>query len=218
MATSRGGLGREAVDLGLTCDSAGVAIGWVGGFTEMPCSDNTFEMIPMINLDLILEVKPPRNGEIEFENIRRLFYKLREAGMNLKWISFDSFQSVDSVQLLRQKGFITGSVSMDKSSLPYDVTKTAFHDGRIKSPKHEKALSEIVRLERDPQTGRIDHPPNFSKDCADAVAGVVYGLTYRREVGARHRVPIDRKLAEMARVIEGKDRRSELARRVTVTA
>ena len=69
-------------------------------------------------------------------------------------------------------------------------------------------------MERDPQTGLIDHPPNFSKDCADAVAGVVYGLTYRREVWARHRVPINRKLAEMARMIEGKDRKSELVRRV----
>ena len=134
--------------------------------------------------------------------------------MNLKWISFDSFQSVDSMQILRQKGFTTGPLSMDKSPLPYDVTKTAFYDGRIKSPKHEKALSEIVRLERDPQSGRIDHPPNFSKDCADAVAGVVYSPTYRREVWARHGVPINRKLAEMARAIEEKDKKSELVRRL----
>jgi hypothetical protein len=33
--------------------------------------------MPQINFDLILEVKPPRNGEIEFENIRKLIYKLR---------------------------------------------------------------------------------------------------------------------------------------------
>jgi hypothetical protein len=130
----------------------------------VPRGDNTFEMMPLINLDLILEVKPPRNGEIEFENIRKLFYKLRELGMNLKWISFDSFQSTDSMQLLRQKGFITGQYSMDRTSLPYDVTKTAFYDGRLRLPKHDKALSEIVRLERDPQSGKIDHPPNFSKE------------------------------------------------------
>src|SRR6185437_12295818 len=75
------------VDLGLTSDSAGVAIGWVEGFTEVPRSDNTFELMPVINFDAILEVKPPRGGEIEFENIRTLFYKLREAGVPLKWIS-----------------------------------------------------------------------------------------------------------------------------------
>ena len=201
------------VDLGLTGDSAGVAIGWVEGFAKVPRSDNTFELMPQINFDLILEVKPPRNGEIEFENIRTLFYRLRELGMNLKWISFDSYQSADSMQLLRQKGFVTGTLSMDRTSLAYDVTKTAFYDGRVKAPQHDKALSEIVRLERDPQSGRIDHPPNFSKDCADAVAGVVYGLTYRREPWVRYGVPINRSLAEMVRAIEEKDKKSEALHR-----
>jgi hypothetical protein len=155
-------------------------------------------------------------AEIEFENIRKLFYALREQGVNLKWISFDSYQSTDSMQILRQKGFITGPVSMDKTTLPYEVIKTAFYDGRVTAPKHEKALSEIIRLERNPQTGLIDHPPNFSKDCADAVAGVVYGLTYRRELWARHGVPINQKLAEMARAVEEKDRKSERVRRGTI--
>ena len=201
------------VDLGLTGDSAGIAVGWVEGFQEVPRSDNTFELMPQINFDLILEVKPPRNGEIEFENIRKLFYKLRELGMNLKWISFDTFQSVDSMQILRQEGFTTGPHSMDKTSLPYDVTKTAFYDGRVRAPTHDKALSEIVRLERDPQSGKIDHPPNFSKDCADAVAGVVYGLTYRQAIWARHGVAVNRNLIELVRAIEEKDKNSEAARR-----
>jgi hypothetical protein len=195
------------VDLGWTGDSAGIAVGWVEGFQEVPRSDNTFELMPQINFDLILEVKPPRNGEIEFENIRKLFYKLRELGMNLKWISFDSYQSVDSRQILSQQGFTTGQQSMDKNSLPYDVTKTAFYDGRIRAPKHDKALSEIVRLERDPQSGRIDHAPNFSKDCADAIAGVVFGLTYRREIWVRHRTPINQSLIGMVQTMEEKERR-----------
>lgn len=177
------------VDLGLSSDSAGVAVGWVPEFVKVNRGDNNVQLLPRIALDLILEVKPPKGGEIMFEDIRTLFIKLKEQGMNLKWITYDSFQSQDSVQLLRQKGFTTGTESVDKTALPYDVMKTAFYDGRIKAPKHEKALEEIVRLERDPKTGLIDHAPRFSKDCADAVAGVVYGLTYRREIWARHGVP-----------------------------
>jgi hypothetical protein len=64
--------------------------------------------------------------------------------MNLKWISFDTFQSADSIQLLRQKGFTTGTYSMDTTSIPYDFTKSAFYDGRIKAPVHDKALSEMI--------------------------------------------------------------------------
>src|SRR5580704_15873419 len=201
------------VDLGLTGDSAGVAVGWVEGFAKVPRSDNTFEMMPVINLDLILEVKPPQGGEIEFENIRTLFYKLREAGMNLKWISFDTYQSADSLQLLRQKGFTTGTYSMDTTSIPYDFTKSAFYDSRIKAPVHDKALSEMMRLERNPQSGLIDHPPNFSKDCSDAVAGVVFGLTNRREIWVRHQVPMRDIYQKIAGKIDEKDRKSELARR-----
>ena len=201
------------VDLGLTGDSAGVAVGWVEGFAKVPRSDNTFELMPQINFDLILEVKPPRNGEIEFENIRKLFYKLREQGMNLKWISFDTYQSVDSMQILRQKGFTTGPHRWTRNRCHTMSTKTAFYDGRVKAPSHEKALSEIVRLERDPQSGLIDHPPNFSKDCADAVAGVVYGLTYRREIWTRHRVPINQTLITLVQAMEDKEKKLEAVRR-----
>ncbi len=169
-------------------------------------------MMPVINLDLILEVKPPQGGEIEFENIRTLFYKLREVGMNLKWISFDTFQSADSIQLLRQKGFTTGTYSMDTTSIPYDFTKSAFYDGRINAPVHDKALSEMMRLERNPQSGLIDHPPNFSKDCSDAVAGVVFGLTNRREIWVRHGVPMRDIFRKIADKVEEKDRKSERAR------
>ena len=105
--------------------------------------------MPRVIFDLILEVKPPQGDEIQFEDIRKLFIKLKEQGMNLKWITYDSYQSTDSVQLLRQKGFQTGTVSVDKTSLPYDVMKTAFYDGRVEAPLHDKALEEIVRLERD---------------------------------------------------------------------
>jgi hypothetical protein len=175
---------------GLTNDSAGVAIGWVSGFVKVPRMD-MHEILPVVELDLVVEVKPPRNDEISFESIRRLFYRLRDdAGMNLKWISYDTFQSRDSVQILRQKNFASDLVSMDKSPIPYEVTKTAFYDGRINAPAHPKAVREFSELERDPQTGKIDHRPRGSKDLADAIAGVVYGLTYRREIWLRHHIPL----------------------------
>lgn len=178
------------VDLGLSSDSAGVAVGWVPEFAKVPRTNNTFQMMPRVAFDFILEVKPPRGDEIMFDDIRKMFVKLKEVGLNIKWISYDSFQSADSIQLLRQQGFITGVRSIDKTPEAYEVLKTAFYDGRIEAPQHEKALEEIVRLERDPKTGLIDHAPRFSKDCADAMAGVVHGLTMRRESWVRHNMSI----------------------------
>jgi len=200
------------VDLAVSGDSAGVAIGYVERFVDVPRSGTSTERLPRIVFDLVLEVKPPRNGEIEFESLRRLFYALREAGMNLKWISFDTYQSRDSIQLLRQQGFVTGTQSMDADSTAYDVAKTALYDGRVAAPAHEHARTELIRLERDPKTGRIDHPPGFSKDCADAMAGVVYGLTYRRDTWARHGESMAAILQSIAQKIETKDAKSETAR------
>jgi len=177
------------VDLGLSGDSAGVAVGWVPEFVKVQRTGSTFELMPRVVLDLILEVKPPRSDEIKFEDVRKLFIKLKDLGMSLKWITYDSYQSADSLQLLRQAGFITSKQSIDAGSMPYDVMRTAFYDGRVEAPEHNKALEEIVRLERNPKTGLIDHAPRFSKDCADAVAGVVHGLTYQRAIWTRHGVP-----------------------------
>ena len=49
-------------------------------------------------------------------------------------------------------------------------------------------LRELLSLEVDAKTGKIDHQPNGTKDLADALAGVVYGLTMRREVWHQHGV------------------------------
>ncbi len=176
------------IDLGLTSDSAGICVGHISRFISLVRGDLK-EILPEITIDLTLEVLPPKGGEILFYKIRALLSKLKELGVNLRWVSFDSFQSVDSMQLLRQQGFSSGHQSMDTTPLPYELTKSAIYDGRLLLPPHVKLGKELATLEQDPKTGKIDHPPKGSKDVADALAGVVYGLTNRRELWARHGVP-----------------------------
>jgi hypothetical protein len=178
------------LDLAISGDSCGLAIGHVTGFEQLVRGEKEVEILPRIYFDLVLEIAPPRQGEIEFEKVRSVLYRLREMGMNIKWVTLDSYQSTDTIQLLAQRGFITGLQSMDTSTQPYDMGKQAFYDDRVDAPDHEKAMQEWVRLERDPQNNKIDHPPKFSKDCSDAMAGVIYGLTRRREIWVRHKVPM----------------------------
>jgi hypothetical protein len=177
------------VDLSLSGDSTGVAVGYVSKFVCMNRNGNK-EYLPQIVYDFVLEVKPPKTGEIEFSKIRSLFYKLREIGLNLKWITYDSYQSTDSLQILATQGFTTGIQSMDTDPRPYDFLKAAFYDARVSLPEQQKALSEIVRLERDPKKGKVDHPADSSKDLSDAIAGVAFGLTMQREIWHRHNVGI----------------------------
>lgn len=180
------------IDLSISKDSCGVSIGHISHFEHVNRGDHV-ETLPVIRFDMLLEVRPPRGGEIIFDKIRRLLYVLRDdLKLPLKYVSFDQFQSKDSMQILHQAGFMVGYRSMDTDTWAYDMTKQAFYDGRILAPEHQKAQSEMVRLEIDHKKHKIDHPPNGSKDVADSMAGVVIGLTMRRELWVRHKIPLTR--------------------------
>ncbi len=179
------------IDLGLTSDSAGLVIGHVPGFREIE-RDGYTEQLPIVEIDGVLEVIPPKalSGEIDFAAIRRILYRLRDMGMPIKWVTLDSFQSADTMQILRQQGFVVGYQSVDTTMVPYDITKQALYDHRVVAPPHAKLMKELCSLERDFKRGKVDHPSHGSKDCADALAGVVFGLTMRRDVWVQHSVPV----------------------------
>ncbi len=178
------------IDLAVSGDSAGLAIGCVPQFVDISRGGKLHERLPVIRLDCSLEIQPPKGGEIKFYKIRELLYKLREFGLNIKWVSFDSFQSTDSMQILRRQGFTTGLVSMDTTTAPYEFLKTTIYDGRLRAPMHKKAITELESLELDTKRNKIDHPPRGSKDVSDAIAGVVHGLTTRKEIWLQHGVPL----------------------------
>lgn len=181
------------IDLAISGDSCGLAIGCVTGFKSMKAlgyGGNDEEMMPLIQYDGILEIKPPKNGEILFWKVREVLAKLRDMGLPIRWVSFDSFQSRDSMQLLRQQGFVVGEISVDVTSKPYDTLKSAIYTSRVAAPQHPLCKKELVGLEKDTKTGKIDHPANGSKDCADAMAGVAHGLTTRREIWGMFGIPL----------------------------
>ena len=175
------------LDLSLTGDATGVVVGCVDSFVEVErCGE--VEVLPQVHVDLALSVVPPPDGEIPYDRIRSLLYKLREVGLALRFVTADSFQSRDMLQTLRLKGFTTGLVSMDRTPLAYELLKGALYDRRVDLPANNTLLNELLSLEVDAKTEKIDHPPTGSKDLADALAGVVYGLTMRREVWFQHGV------------------------------
>ena len=74
--------------------------------------------------------------------------------------------------------------SVDRTSVAYDQLKSTLYDGRVEIPNHQKLHTELRTLERNTTTGKIDHPPQGSKDISDALAGVVSQISRRREVWA----------------------------------
>lgn len=91
--------------------------------------------------------------------------------------------SRDSLQVFREKGYEADLLSVDKTSEPYDTLKRAILERRIKSNPNPYLKDEILGLEKDEKTGKIDHGANTSKDISDSVAGVIQTLTQERETG-----------------------------------
>lgn len=175
-------------DLAISGDSAGFAIGTVTGFKSVSSVDGAPELLPTIHIDALLEISPPKGGEIKLYKVRDIIHALRKIGLNILWGTFDQFQSRDSMQLLKQAGLAIGYQSVDATTAPYDFVKNALYDGRLSLPMHAKCSLELASLERNVKKNKIDHPPGGSKDVADALAGVVFGCTMRREMWALHGV------------------------------
>lgn len=195
-------------DLALSGDSAGLAIGTVRGF-HTKNMDGVVEMMPRIWIDAVLEISPPKGGEIQLFKVREVIHALKKSGMNIRWITFDSFQSADSMQLLRQAGYSVGYQSIDTSTAPYDFLKNALYDRRISIPNHPKLALELGSLEKDVKKNKIDHPAHSSKDISDALAGVVIGLTMRREIWALHEVPLGAIPPSVVAALKAKDKMKE---------
>ncbi len=107
------------MDLGLVSDALGLAIGHVRGFKRVRRVEGFHELMPVIAIDGLLRIVAAPGAEIPFHKARDILYTLRDKlGMNVKWVSLDSWQSVDTRQILRRRGFITGETSVDRTTVP----------------------------------------------------------------------------------------------------
>lgn len=107
-------------------------------------------------------IKAPQGDEISLEKNRQFIYALKRLGFNIKRVSIDGFQSADTRQILETNGIKAIILSMDKlkdNEQPgYSTTRSAMNDGRVGMIPYEKLEEELVRLQRDNHTGKIDHP------------------------------------------------------------
>lgn len=118
-------------------------------------------------------IQAPGDSEISFEKTRQFIYYLKdEVGLNIKVVSTDGFQSVDTRQVLATKGFEVAYTSLDRTPDGYDGLRSAIYDQRIILLSGCNLLvEELTELERDNVTRRYDHTVYSSKDISDSLAG-----------------------------------------------
>lgn len=172
------------VDLSLKKDSCGLAVGHVRTWKTVRRRNNEGNLIedvqPVIEIDLMLRISAPPGGEIQVDYVRGLLLELREYGCNFQKITYDQYQSASSIQAFQRMGIESDKLSVDKSMEPYDTMKEAILEDRLILYEYEPFVEEAVRLEKNEQKNKVDHPPKGSKDVTDAVAGVCYHCTLEK--------------------------------------
>ena len=149
------------VDLGLKKDACGVVM------------VTRYKNLIIAPLVAQIQGSKQHSGEVDFSEIRDLILRLRAKGFNIKKISFDGWQSIDSIQQLKKRGFDVEVLSIDRSLAAYDTLKGLLMERRLRVPAFEPLLKELRRLELIKGV-KVDHPKNGSKDIADALAGACY--------------------------------------------
>lgn len=182
---------RRVVHVDLAFSSAGDALGMAMGYVEKLVTVDD-EQKPYIVFDFLFRVRATPGNEIMLSDIRRIIYSLRDdRRFRIKKVSYDGFDSTESLQQLRKKRFEAEKVSVDKNMSPYEDLREAIYERRIEFPRYMTyanigdtnllniAYKELTELSI--RKNKVDHPPLGSKDVTDAMAAVVYTLMGDRQ-------------------------------------
>lgn len=133
-------------------------------------------------IDLALQLVS-RTDEIQLADVRGFILRLKREGFNIFLVTYDGWQSLESIQMLRQAGMDAQNLSVDKDSGPYETWKELMYQQLVKAYPHSIAHREARELIIDPTSGKIDHPEmsyerertegksKGSKDVMDGIVG-----------------------------------------------
>lgn len=173
------------LDMSISGDMTGIAGVWILG--KKPSVDELSQANDLYyQLAFSVSIKAPKGRQISFEKNRNFIYWLKEQGFAIKGISSDTFQSYDTGQALKAKGYNYEIISVDRVDTdhinkPYQYFKSTIYEKRLKMYNSKVLIDEIIDLERNINTGRVDHPDSGRKDVCDAVCGAMFNASKHAE-------------------------------------
>lgn len=195
------------IDLSYNHDAVGIAMAHAPGFVEIEVIEQKMNRIiktqaPLVKVDFWGKIKCGKGEEIILADIREIVYELSRLGFYIGLVTFDRFQSIDSVQILRSYGYTVAHQSIDRSAnyivvnpnsefgferkstegnynAAINSVKDTLYGDRLQLPyslnRYEKDwFVEEATDAQETKSGKIDHPPQGSIDVLHAVAGATY--------------------------------------------
>ena len=162
------------LDLSLNTDRTGMGASCVTSRKDIKTDDGKIVSMPFISHAFSVAIEAPRGDKIPYSKIVAFICWLRKRGINVKLITRDQFQSEYLAQILEAQGFDTAKISLDRTPDGYMATRSVILEQRIDMLDVKLLQDELVFLQRDGVTGKIDHLVGKSKDVADGFAGSVW--------------------------------------------
>jgi len=140
-------------------------------------------------IDFVYVVDPKCGQVVDITKPQYIVYDLRARGFKIGLITFDRYQSVESIQRLQSSGIKADNFSVETSNDPYILWREAHYRGEIDMPVI-KGYMDNVRSLIFSSSGKIDHRVG-GKDITDAVSGCAYhcrikGITGSLKVCGRY--------------------------------
>ena len=174
------------LDMSVSGDMTGIAGVFITG--KKPPTEGLDQSNDLLyQLGFSVSVKAPKGAQVSFEKNKNLIYWLKAQGFKIRGVSSDSFQSVETGQVLTSKGFKYTMISVDRVNpsnhicMPYQYFKSTIYENRLKIYNSTTLIDEIINLERNINTGKVDHPDGFRKDVCDAVVGAIWNASQHAE-------------------------------------
>lgn len=169
------------IDLSQTGDRCGIAMVRYDGMMHLERHGDLTEALPCGAVEMACSIEPDANNEIDIAEVRAFVKGLiKHYGYPIKGVSYDGFDSRESIQAWRKDRMPTKVVSMDRSSAPYKQFRDAMYDRRVALLDDDDVLSEILELEYDESKDKVDHTIVGKKDVSDAICGAYTNMLERR--------------------------------------
>jgi len=172
--------GREYyihVDLSKVHDRCAVAMAHVEKWVTSP-GDKMNEQYPFVVVDAVRWWKPSKDKPMDYKDVTDYIMRLKRRGFDIKIISFDRWQSLDTMNFLEARGMTTELLSV--ANKHYDDFLSTMYDERLSGPKIPELITELreLRYIKD----KVDHPRSGYKDLSDAVCGAIFNaVQYTRK-------------------------------------
>lgn len=160
------------LDQGISSDHYGASSCFIDRIEINP--DETLSIY--VKFDFILNIVPPRPpAKVDISKVRSLIPWLSQhKGINWGLITYDQFQSQESMQELDKAGFPVDYQSVDKTDEAYLLLVDYLYEEKVKMPYNDEFERNLFNLVHFREKRKVDHTSTGAKDISDSVAGSLY--------------------------------------------